>query len=108
MIYLEEKHDRFKHHTGEDLFEINKKICDIKDVLSKKPNEEDLKVITSKMDSLFNMIYKDMDSKVAGKNTFFLHGYIQICCLLGASVFSFLYIKNTYIQSMLTLSTAVN
>ena len=39
---LEEKHDRFKHDTGDELMEINKTFCDIKDVLSKKPNEEDL------------------------------------------------------------------
>ena len=68
MIYLEEKHDRFKHHTGEDLVEINNKFCEIKEVLSKKPNEEDLSLITANMDLLFNMIDKEMGRKYEGKN----------------------------------------
>ena len=78
MIYLEETHDRFKHHTGEELVEINNKFCEIKDVLSKKPNEEDLKLITSKIDLLFNMIDKEMERKDAGKNLWYLHGYLSI------------------------------
>ena len=93
LIYLEEKHDRFKHDTGKELIEINNKICDIKEILSKKPNEEDLKVITSKMDLLFNMINKEMERKDAGKNLYLFHVYFHICGLLGSSVFSFLYIK---------------
>ena len=68
LIYLEENHDRFKHDTGKELIEINNKICNIKEILSKKPNEEDLKVITSNVDSLFNMINKEMERKDAGKN----------------------------------------
>ena len=68
LIYLEGKHDRFKHQTGEELIVINNKICDIKEVLSKKPNEEDLKVITDNMDLLFNMIDKQMEGKYAGNS----------------------------------------
>ena len=41
LIYLEEMHDILKHHTEDELIEINNNICDIKEVLS-KPNEEDL------------------------------------------------------------------
>ena len=65
---LEEKHDRFKHHTGDELMEINKTFSDIKDVLSKKPNEGDLKSITDNMDLLFNMVDKEMERKYAGKS----------------------------------------
>ena len=100
LIYLEEKHDRFKNQTGVELLEINNKICEIKDVLSKKPNEEDIKAMTSKMDSLFNMIYKEMERKDAGKNLFFFHGYIQICVLFGTSLFRLYIYKNTFIYSL--------
>ena len=65
---LEEKHDRFKHHTGDELIEINNTFCEIKDVLSQKPNEEDLKLITHNMDLLFNMVDKEMERKYAGKS----------------------------------------
>ena len=68
MCCLEEKQDRFKHHTGDELIEINNNICDIKEVLSKKPNEQDLILLTSKMDLLFNKIKNDMEMKDAGKN----------------------------------------
>ena len=65
---LEEKHDRFKHHTGDELMEINETFCKIKEVLSKKPNEEDLRLITDNMDLLFNMVDKEMERKYAGKS----------------------------------------
>ena len=65
---LEEKHGRFKHHTGDELMEINESFCEIKEVLSKKPNEEDLSLITANMDLLFNMIDKEMERKYAGKS----------------------------------------
>ena len=78
FIYLEEKHDKFKHHTGEQLIEIDNKICGIKQVLTKKPNEEDLSLITANMDLLFNMIDKEMERKYAGKSLLYLHGYIYI------------------------------
>ena len=68
MSCLEEKHDRFKHDTGDELMEINETFCDIKDVLSKKPNEEDFKSITDNMDLLFNMVDKEMERKYAGKS----------------------------------------
>ena len=74
MSCLEEKHDRFKHHAGDDLMEINKSFCEIKEVLSKKPNEEDLSLITANMDLLFNMIDKEMERKYAGKSLLYLHG----------------------------------
>ena len=86
LIYLEEKHDRFKNHTRDEFIEINNKICDIKDALSKKPNEEDLKHLTSKMDSLFNMVYKEMERKDAGKNLLYLHGYLYIAIWVLGSV----------------------
>ena len=70
---LEEKHDRFKHNTGDELLEINKTFSEIKEVLSKKPNEEDLSLITANMDLLFNMIDKEMERKYAGKTLFFFH-----------------------------------
>ena len=91
LIYLEEKHDRFKHHTGDELIEINNKICDMKEVLSKKPNEDDLKLIRSNMDLLFNMVDKEMERKDAGKSLLYLHGYLYIC--------RYIYIS-TYIQSL--------
>ena len=78
LIYLEENHDRFKHHTEEELIEINQNICDIKDLLSKKPDVDDLKVITSRIDLLFNTIDKEMENKCAGKNLWYLHGYLSI------------------------------
>ena len=92
LIYLEEKHDRFKQHTEDELIEINSKICDIKEVLSKKPNEEDSTLITDNMDLLFfNMIKKEMEMEMkdAGKNLFLFNGYIHTCGLLGYSVFIF-------------------
>ena len=73
MSFLEEKHDRFKHHTGDELVEINKTFGEIKKVLSRKPNEEDLKLITANMDFLLNMIKKEMGLKDAGKNLLYLH-----------------------------------
>ena len=56
--------------------EINKIFSDIKDVLSKKPNERDLSLITANMDFLFNMIDKEMERKYAGKSLLYLHGYL--------------------------------
>ena len=93
LIYLEEKHDEFKHHTGDELIEINNNIYEIKEVLSKKPNEDDLKLITSKVDLLFNMIKHEMEMKDTGKNLLYLRGYLYICGILEASLFSFLYTK---------------
>ena len=95
LCCLEETHDRFKHYAGDELIEINNKICEIKDVLSKKPNEDDLKLITANTDLLFKMIDKEMERKYAGKSLLYFHGYlyIYICVFLGASVFSFLYIE---------------
>ena len=86
---LEEKHDIFKHHTGDELMEINKTFCEIKEVFSRKPNEEDIKLITANMDLLFNMIKKEMRLKDAGNNLLYLHRYLYICGFLGASVFRF-------------------
>ena len=86
---LEEKHDRFKHNTGEDFLEINKTFSDIKEVLSKKPNEEDLTLITANMDLLFNMIDKEMERKYAGK-TFFSSMDISVYVeFFGDPIFSF-------------------
>ena len=65
---LEEKHDKFKHRTGDESIEIKSTFCEIKKVLSKKPNEEDLSLITANMDLLFNMIDKEMERKYAGKS----------------------------------------
>ena len=65
---LEEKQNIIKDHTGDELIEIKNSICDIKEVLSKKPNEDDLILLTSKMDFLFNKIDKEMEMKYAGKN----------------------------------------
>ena len=97
MSCLEETHDRFKHHTDrfkhhaeDELIEINNKICDIKDVLSKKPNEDDLQLITSKMDLLFIIVKKQMEIKDAGKNLLY---FLYIFGSMGPSVFSSLYIK---------------
>ena len=86
---LEEKHDRFKHHTRDEFIEINKTFCDIKDVLSKKSIEEDLKSITDNMDLLFTMI-KEMERKYAGKD-FIVLAWISPCMwsFLGASIFRF-------------------
>ena len=96
---LEEKHDSFKHHTRDEFIEINKTFCDIKDVLSKKSIEEDLKSITDNMDLLFNMIDKEMERKYAGKGLLYLHGYLHVCRVFWESRYlDFLY-KNTYIQS---------
>ena len=93
VIYLEGKHDRFKHHTGEELIEINNKICDIKEVLSKKPNEEDVNLMTANIDLLFNKINKEMERKYAGKSLLYLHGYLYIFGIFfGASIYIFLYI----------------
>ena len=80
---LEEKHDRFKHHTGDESMEINNTFSDIKEMLSKKPNEEDLSFITANMDLLFNMIDKEMERKYAGKTSLYLHGYLYICGVFG-------------------------
>ena len=79
MSCLEEKHDRFKHHTGDELMEINNTFCGIKEVLSKKPNEEDLKLITTNMDLLYIMLAKEMKGKYACKNLLYLYGYLYIC-----------------------------
>ena len=68
LVYIEEKHDRFKYHTGEELVEINNKVCEIKEVLSKKQNEEDLSLIIANMELLFNMLDKEMGRKYEGKN----------------------------------------
>ena len=98
LIYLEGKHDRFKHHTGDELVKINDKICDIKDVMSKKPNEDDLKLLRANMDLLYNMINKEMERKDAGKSLLlYLHGYLNICR----------YIKYLY-SVTLTLSAVEN
>ena len=59
--------------------EINNTFCEIKEVLSKKPNEEDLSLITANMDLLFNMIDKEMERKYAGKSLLYLHGYPYMC-----------------------------
>ena len=59
--------------------EINNTFCEIKEVLSKKPNEEDLSLITANMDLLFNMIDKEMERKYAGKSLLYLHGYLYMC-----------------------------
>ena len=64
LIYIEEKHDRFKYHTGEELVEINNKMCEIKEVLSKKQNEEDLSLIIANMELLFNMPDKEMEGNM--------------------------------------------
>ena len=69
LRFLEEKHDRFKHHAAEELIKINNKFCEIKNVLSKKPNEDDLKLITSEMELLFNIVDKDMERKYSGKSS---------------------------------------
>ena len=74
---LEETHYIFKHQTGDELMEINKTFSDIKDVLSKKPNEGDLKLITDNIDLLFNMVDKEMERKYAGKTLLYLHGYLH-------------------------------
>ena len=59
--------------------EINKSFCEIKEVLSNKPNEEDLSLITANMDLLFNIINKEMERKYAGKSLLYLHGYLYMC-----------------------------
>ena len=101
LIYLEEKHNIFKHHTGEKVIEINNKICDIKEVLSQKSSEEDLELITFKIDLLFNMINKEMESKYAGKNLLYLLEYLSICPgVLGELRYLVFIYKNTYIQSL--------
>ena len=78
LIYLEGKHDRLNLHTGDQLIEINNKICDIKEVLSKKPNEDDLKLITANTDLLFKMIDKEIERKYAGKSLLYFYGYLYI------------------------------
>ena len=85
MLYLEGTHDRFKHYTGDELIEISKTFCEMKEVLSKKPNEENLTLIKANMDLLFNMIKKEMEMKDAGKNLLYLNGYLYICGFLRAS-----------------------
>ena len=92
LIYIEGKHDKFKHHTGDELMEINNTFCEIKEVLSKTPNEEDLSLITANMDLLFNMIDKEMERKYAGNSLLYLHAYLYICGVFGSFVSYFLYI----------------
>ena len=100
MCGLEEKHDRFKHHTGDELMEINNTFCEIKEVLSKKPNEEDLSLITANMDLLFNMIDKEMERKYAGKSLLYLHGYLYICGVFWEFGYLVFIYNNTSIQSL--------
>ena len=68
LCCLEEKHYKFKHYTGDELIEIKRTFCEIKEVLSKKPNEEDLESIKANMDLLCNRIDKEMERKYAGKS----------------------------------------
>ena len=100
MCGLEEKHDRFKQHTGDELMEINNTFCDIKEVLSKKPNEEDLSLITAKMDMLFNMVDKEMERKYAGKILLYLNRYLYIRTVFWEFRYLVFIYNNTSIQSL--------
>ena len=80
--------------------EINKSLSDIKEVLSKKPSEEDLSLITANMDLLFDMIDKETYRKYAGKTLLYLHGYLYICGVFWELQYLVLVYKNIYIQSL--------
>ena len=85
---------------GDELIEITNTFCDIKEMLSKKPNEEDLRLITANMDLLFDMIDKEMERKYAGKTLLYLHGYLYICGVFWELQYLVLVYKNIYIQSL--------